>query len=1037
MTRSEQRNRAARRVVNMRGWPGLDGWRPPGAPAAYTPRLGDRPALVLVMASEVGVTPERYGLGAFLVVIGRSVLDAGVIVPDDLTAGARTEVEHWTKHHRIETSGGRRRWRVTMLSEFFDPRTGPFVQNAYSGCGWVIGADLGRIFGLTAEHVVERTGNGRGSWEVWPPGWGIDGEKGRISRTSPHRPPLRCTPRRVGWQVEFGPCEKRCGKYVGDHQWRGAFVDVLSLAYALDADRGGSFAEHREDLGLGPVELPISVSRDVLGACRMADAVVAVHELAIELDATAPNWFTTAGDRAEERGRLDLARTVSPGGIAAGLLLRAGVRTPIETFRLSGEEHAHWCESFHGGLCGAEPELIRRPFEAASLDVGSDFPLVAHLIEWWRLVTAERIGRRDVTVKLQAICEGAASDPTVALDPKVWRDFGCCLVEIIADGEILPIEIEDERRPDGRLENVPVFSPDRPLWCSALGVIASAVTSNRAPEIRSATAYVPQGCQSKIRRQLSVLPGLVLDTKDDDPAVALVRHRRAAKAAGDLTQAALLRVVVNSLVYGGFARFDETLVKSGRTWARGERPGPWNVMALASSVTAGSHLLLALLDRLVRDKGGRVAYWDTDSSIVPASIDGGELMLSGGTAIRQLSLHEVAQVVDAFAPLSPEPGWLVWGGIENGTAQVVTFGPKRHAALSGDELVEMTEAGIGGVFADPPAVRGRTSQGYRRWSGAAVRREVDYALARQFDPEALRPGAPWDTGSALPFPALRRFQVRHPVQLRSLPAGLGAQPGTRFLRVSGSELAAPGRTFVALDPGGDLAEWQMLTWLDTQTAERVRLTTDFMDIDAHVVETLAERAVRYSDPPRSELIAEVVVDPNLITHRGRVSGVIDADADGLNDIGSFRPVHQEAEATAAVVREVRRIGPKAFSERYNVSVSTAQKISAGRQPSARIVARIIGLMRRGVTEGLCALDGCEEPLPAGARQYCTPAHSKLARDRRYRATAGGCHAPGKPSGHRDVDGPSDAEVTCPGCGTFLLGFTPGELCDECKEASVA
>ena len=214
----------------------------------------------------------------------------------------------------------------------------------------------------------------------------------------------------------------------------------------------------------------------------------------------------------------------------------------------------------------------------------------------------------------------------------------------------------------------------------------------------------------------------------------------------------------------------------------------------------------------------------------------------------------------------PEPGWPVWGGVDDGTAQVVVFGSKRHGALDDDgDLVEMTEAGM--IHVDPPAMRGRNEKGYRRWSAAAVRR---YRICRRVGarPQALRSEAPWDTGSALPFPALQRFQVRHSVQLRSLPTDLGARPGTGSFRVSGSELGAPGRTFVALDPGGDLSDWQTLTWFDTQTGECVSLSMDFADIASQIVETLDERAIRYSDPPSSEPIDEVIVDREWISHRG-------------------------------------------------------------------------------------------------------------------------------------------------------------------------
>lgn len=50
-----------------------------------------------------------------------------------------------------------------------------------------------------------------------------------------------------------------------------------------------------------------------------------------------------------------------------------------------------------------------------SLDVSSDFPLAAHHIGWWALVTAERIILRDVAAKLRAFCEKVAVDPKLSL----------------------------------------------------------------------------------------------------------------------------------------------------------------------------------------------------------------------------------------------------------------------------------------------------------------------------------------------------------------------------------------------------------------------------------------------------------------------------------------------------------------------------------------------------------------------------------------------------------------------------------------------
>jgi hypothetical protein len=91
------------------------------------------------------------------------------------------------------------------------------------------------------------------------------------------------------------------------------------------------------------------VSLDGHGAESVAEAVRAVHELAIVLDERAADWFTTPEDRAETRGRLELSRTASPGAIAAQVPARMRVRAPVDTLALSEAEHDHWAQAFHGG----------------------------------------------------------------------------------------------------------------------------------------------------------------------------------------------------------------------------------------------------------------------------------------------------------------------------------------------------------------------------------------------------------------------------------------------------------------------------------------------------------------------------------------------------------------------------------------------------------------------------------------------------------------------------------------------------------------
>ena len=217
----------------------------------------------------------------------------------------------------------------------------------------MVGFDLGRFFGLTAEHFQARTGTARDQWTIWSPGCGVRGAKSRVGAVSPHRPPLYLSARRAGWQVQFARPKRGCGKLVDGHYWQGEFVDLHSLCYALDADRGGSFADHRRHFELEPATLPLAVAVDVTGATQVARAVEQIWELALVVDQEAGRWFTTPADRAEKVSRIDLARTQSPASLAQRLVSLGRLVAPLGQFDLSDEEHRHWAEAFHGGWAEA------------------------------------------------------------------------------------------------------------------------------------------------------------------------------------------------------------------------------------------------------------------------------------------------------------------------------------------------------------------------------------------------------------------------------------------------------------------------------------------------------------------------------------------------------------------------------------------------------------------------------------------------------------------------------------------------------------
>jgi hypothetical protein len=344
-----------------------------------------------------------------------------------------------------------------------------------------------------------------------------------------------------------------------------------------------------------------------------------------------------------------------------------------------------------------------------------------------------------------------------------------------------------------------------------------------------------------------------------------------------------------------------------------ERPGPWAFVPISASVSAGARLLLAVTERLVVDRGGAIVYRDTDSALIAASPEGGTLALPDGGSARALSWAEVDEVLAPFSQLSPEAGWEVWKlerGDQAAQLQATVFANKRHVEWAGDglllagpadedgeaDLVDATEANLGGTYADPPALPGRVApvNGYRRWSMAAVRREVDFAQARAADPDALRPPAPWDRGQDLPVPALRRLVVKTPAMAKALPACLGARPGTRYLEAQAANEGQRPVVPVALDPGGDLADWQALTWVDQRSGQRIQVTTGPDDHDNIRIVTLDEKAADWSRPSRRAVVTEVVVDPRRVRVKGRVSPVLDAVSDegSGTEAAKRRPVYR-------------------------------------------------------------------------------------------------------------------------------------------------
>src|ERR1700678_2787627 len=343
---------------------------------------------------------------------------------------------------------------------------------------------------------------------------------------------------------------------------------------------------------------------------------------------------------------LGLGGAYSPGGTAAQLLLRMGLRPPLAQFRLGDDEYGAWLRAFHGGWVTSGP-IDGQPFPALDADVRSAFPALASLIGWWLHLGAQRLQPVDVTGAFERFL--AAPDLAQRmLDPDTWLRWGLTRVVVHAQGEPWPIEVAEPTGP--RLYVLPTRAES--LDGTWLDAVAATELAGHPVQVLRAVRLAPRGRQGGLSTVR--VAGARLHP-EIDPAVSLVRLRRRAVSEGNVRLASLLRVLANAIVYGNPARFDPD--------RGGERPGPWCFPPLAATVSAAARCVLALIEANVRNRGGLIAARDTDGLLLVASRRGDPIELPNGTTGRALSWCDAEAMFDPFDALSPfgdgQPFWSV------------------------------------------------------------------------------------------------------------------------------------------------------------------------------------------------------------------------------------------------------------------------------------------------------------------------------------------------------------------------------------------
>src|SRR5260370_13413666 len=205
------------------------------------------------------------------------------------------------------------------------------------------------------------------------------------------------------------------------------------------------------------------------------------------------------------------------------------------------------------------------------------------------------------------------------------------------------------------------------MWVAGPDLVASALLSGHIPNIKEAFWLVPYGKQHGLK-PIKLRGAISVDPRKEDFFTRVIEYRKQNKANDRLQY--FLKILANATSYGTYLELNPVKIDPSKrpkiTVYSGdhikeqsapdtiEQPGSFYFPLLGALITSGGRLLLAMIERCVRDAGGTYLCCDTDALTIVASKEG-ELvqMPNGAPPVQALSWSEVEQIMRRFDALSP------------------------------------------------------------------------------------------------------------------------------------------------------------------------------------------------------------------------------------------------------------------------------------------------------------------------------------------------------------------------------------------------
>ena len=310
---------------------------------------------------------------------------------------------------------------------------------------------------------------------------------------------------------------------------------------------------------------------------------------------------------ADARGRTQRRTAAQEGPYLRGM----GIVPPSQKYQVSNEIQGIASQAYFGGR--AECRIRNTPLPVVLTDFSSQYPTVNSLLGNPEILRAERLTFEDATEDVRKFIQEVTKED--CFKQETWKHMKF-FARVRPDNDVFPVRAEYSN--DGT-KNIAInyLDDSEPLWLSGPDLIASKLLSGKAPKIEKAIRMVPHGRQKGLHA--INLRGMVeVDPRTDDFFCRMVEQKEVHKKT-DEALSYFLKTCANSTSYGMFYELTpekqrkpvKVKVFSGdhaheQFTDTVEKPGEWYFPSIASLITGGAHLLLAMLERCITDKGARV-----------------------------------------------------------------------------------------------------------------------------------------------------------------------------------------------------------------------------------------------------------------------------------------------------------------------------------------------------------------------------------------------------------------------------------------------